>query len=56
MGDDRSPGSQHNVWRQHNLRCSKAGHSEIETVIKNTLKHSRYYASFRYLQVLKRSE
>ena len=25
MSKDRSPGSQHNVWRHHNLRCSKAG-------------------------------
>ena len=56
MGNDRSPGSQHNVWRHHYLQCSKAGNSELETVIRNKFKHSRYYASSGYLQVLKRSE
>ena len=35
MGNDCSLGSQINVWRHHNLRCSKAGHSELETVISN---------------------
>ena len=56
MGNDRSPWSQHNVWRHHNLGCSKAGNSELETVIRNKFKHSRFYASSNYLQVLKRSE
>ena len=32
---DRSPGSQHNVSRHHNLRCSKADNSELETVTRN---------------------
>ena len=53
MGKDRSPGSQHNVQRHHNLECSKAGNSEHETVIRNKFKHSIYYASSDYLQVLK---
>ena len=35
MGNDRSPGNQHNVWRYHNLGCSKAGNSELETVTGN---------------------
>ena len=35
MGNDRSSWSQHNVWRHHNLRCSKADNSELETVTKN---------------------
>ena len=35
MGNDRSPWSQHNVWRHHNLRCSKADNSELETVTRN---------------------
>ena len=35
MGNDRSPGSQHNVWRHHNLGCSKADNSELETVTRN---------------------
>ena len=39
----------------HNLGGSKAGYSEFETVIRNKFKHSRYYASSGYLQVLKRS-
>ena len=57
MGNDRSPGSQHNVWRHHNYyRCSKAGQSELETVIRNKFNNSIYYASFRYLNVLKKSE
>ena len=56
MGNDRSTGSQHNVWRYHNLGCSTTGNSELETVIRNKFKHSRYYASSGYLQVLKRSE
>ena len=30
--------------------------SELKTVAKNKFKHSRYYASPGYLQVLKRSE
>ena len=33
-----------------------AGYSELETVIRNVFKHSRYYASSGYLQVLKRSD
>ena len=53
MGKDRSPGSQSIVWRHHNLGCLKVGNSELETVIRNTFKHSRYSG---YLQVLKRSE
>ena len=56
MGNDRSPGSQHNVWRHHNLLCSKAGKSELETVIRNIFLHSSYYARFGYLPVLKRYE
>ena len=35
MGNNRSPWSQHNVWRNHNLRCSKADNSELETVTRN---------------------
>ena len=35
MGNDSSFGSQHNDWRHHYLRCSKAGNSELETVIRN---------------------
>ena len=31
-------------------------HSELETMIMNKFKHSSYYASSRYLQVLKRFE
>ena len=27
MGNDRSQWSQHNVWRHHNLRCSRAVNS-----------------------------
>ena len=53
MGNNRSPGSQHNAWRPHSLGCSKAGNSELETVIRNKLKHSTYYASSGYLQVIK---
>ena len=34
-GIDRSPWSQHNVLRHHNLVCSKAGNSELETVTRN---------------------
>ena len=30
--------------------------SELETVVRKILKHSRYYANSGYLQVLKRSE
>ena len=30
--------------------------NDLETVIRNKFKHSRYYASSGYLQVLKRSE
>ena len=61
MGKDSSLGSQHNVWRYHNLRCSKEGNSELETVIRNyKFKNLRmlchYNASSVYLQVLKRSE
>ena len=56
MGNDRSPGSQHSVLRHHNLGCSKAGNSELVTVIRNKFKDSRYYASSGYLQVLKGSE
>ena len=35
MGNDRSPWSQHNIWRHHNLRISKTNNSELETVIRN---------------------
>ena len=35
MGNDRSPEGQHNVWRHHNLQCSKADNSELETVTRN---------------------
>ena len=31
MGNDCSPESEHNDWRYHYLRCSKAGNSELET-------------------------
>ena len=30
--------------------CSMAGNSELETVIKDKFKHSRYYVSSGYLQ------
>ena len=56
MGNDRSPWSQHNVWRHKNLQCSKADNSELETVTRNLVKNIRYYAGSSYLQVLKRSE
>ena len=56
MGNDCSTGFQHNTWRHHNLGCSKAGNSELKTVIRNKFKYLRYYANFGYLQVLKRSE
>ena len=56
MGNGRSPWSQHNVWRHYNLRCSKSGNSELETVTSNQFKNIRYYASSSYLQILKRSE
>ena len=55
MGNDRSPESQHNVWRHHIQECSKAGNSELETVLKPKFKHKNYVSS-AYLQVLKRSE
>ena len=35
MGNDRSPWSQHNVCRHHNLRCLKVDNSELETVNRN---------------------
>ena len=35
MGNDRSPWSQDNVCRHHNLGCSKADNSELETVTRN---------------------
>ena len=35
LGNDRSPESQPNVWRHHNLRFSEAGNSELETVTRN---------------------
>ena len=35
MGNDRSPWSQHNVWRHDNLRCSEASNSVLETVTRN---------------------
>ena len=35
LGNDRSPKSQHNVWRHHDLRCSEAGNAELETVTRN---------------------
>ena len=54
MCNDRSPGSEHNVWKHQNLRRPKAGHFELETVIRNKFKHSRYYASSHYLKVLKK--
>ena len=31
-----------------------AGNSEVETLIRNNFKHTRYYASSGYLQVLQR--
>ena len=30
MGNDRLPGSQHNVWKDHNLWCSMAGYSDLK--------------------------
>ena len=39
MGNDRSPWSQHDVWRHHNLQCSKAGNSEFETDQELIQKH-----------------
>ena len=56
MGNNRTPGSLHNVWKEHDLLYSKTGNSELETVTRNKFKHSRYYASLSYLQVLKRYE
>ena len=35
MGNDRLPESQHNISRTHNLQFSKAGHSELDTVVRN---------------------
>ena len=32
MGKECSPESQQNVWRYHNLWCSKAGNSELDTL------------------------
>ena len=49
MGNNRSPESQHNVWRHHILQCSKAGESGL-------ISNIRYYASSAYLQVLNESE
>ena len=37
MGNDRSPESQHNVWRHHNLGFLKEGSSELETVTRNKI-------------------
>ena len=34
MGNDRSPGSQHNVLRYITLLCSKAGNSNLEAVTR----------------------
>ena len=53
MDNDSLPESQHIVLRHHNLRCLKENNSELETVIRNKLKHYRYYASSDYLQALK---
>ena len=53
MENDRSPWSQHNVWRHLNLRYSKAGNSELETMTRSSFKIIRYYASSSYLKVLK---
>ena len=36
--------------------AQKAGNSDLETMIRNIFKHSRYYANSGYLQVFKRSE
>ena len=52
-GNNHSPGSKHNVGKDHNSWCSMAVNSELEFVIRNKFKHSRYYASSGYLQVLK---
>ena len=58
MGNDRTPVSQHNVWRYHNYdeyefrQEMKAGNSELKTVSRNEFKNIRYYASSGYLQVL----
>ena len=54
MGNDRSPVSQHNLWRHHNLRCSKPDNSELERVTRNKFKNIIYYATSSYLQVLKK--
>ena len=56
MGNNRSPGSQHEPWRHHSLQCTKAGNSEFETVTRNLFKNLRSYASSSYMKVLKRSE
>ena len=40
MGKDCSPESQHNIWRLQVLECSKAGNSELETVIRPKFKHN----------------
>ena len=36
--------------------AQKAGNSELETVIRNKFKYSRYYASSDYLHILTRFE
>ena len=48
MGNDRSPGSQYNVWRHHNLGCSKSGNSELDfgTVIMNTIQTLKILCQF----------
>ena len=48
--------SQHNVWRHHNLQCSKAGNYELETAIGPTFKHKILCQFCLSARLLKRSE
>ena len=44
------------MFEHHVLHCSKVGTSELETTIMPKFKHSKYYASSDYLQVLNWAE
>ena len=55
MGNDRSPESQHEVWRHHILQCSKAVTLNLRQR-SGLNSNTRYYNSSAYLQVLKGSE
>ena len=56
MGNARSPESQHNVCRHHILECSKAGHSELETVIRPKFKQKILCQFCLSASIKKRSE